>query len=52
MGNLKVEIDYGDIAHSLIAVKNAAKLLIESCNKIQVALDNAVTQTETKENEL
>ena len=48
MGNLKVEIDYRDIACTVIATKNAAKGLIESCDKIQEALDQAVLENQNK----
>ena len=42
MGILKVEIDYRDIACNIVATKNAAKKLIESCDKMQINLDKAV----------
>ena len=50
MGNLKVTIDYRDIACTVIATKNAANNLIKSCDKIQEALDKAAAQNPKEEN--
>ena len=49
MGILKVEIDFRDIACNIIATKNAAKNLIECCDKMQINLDLAVTKLNDKE---
>ena len=42
MGILKVEIDYAEVAAVIMESRNAAKNLMECCDKMQTNLDQAV----------
>jgi len=51
MGSLKVEIDYSDVASTIMAARNGAKQMIAMCDKVERIFDEAQIDYKHKEDQ-